>query len=1734
MALVCATISMTAKKNTTINSFQSPDFAFPQDVIENAEAAYKTLTAKGDGLGQLRALMQITCADASRDEASRQANVTRLIDCALTQKDKQVAALFTLYAATVVNNIYESNRWQFNQRNDLPLSPRSTDMSEWSGRMFNDFTDSLMRAAWDGRGDMPIGKLKGVIEFNALTAEYYPTQTDVLASIILENLSDDDEAFKSEILDALLKAHPADSKPWYNVKSLQLLTNRTYDNTDKTKKQLFDLFKSANPLTASIVWYRLTEEFGNPYEGPNANEKYLNELTRLKTLARGTWIENTLKNQIRELKNPNLSLTVPNLNTAGIPVKFKVNSYANISTVKLRFDRYNSSDERNGRYGKPAETLYRTYNLGEKSVNVRDTVLTADIPAGYYRVCAYVNGSGASTTGKTNFTVSALSINVAHFDNSCVAVLTDPLTGMPVEGQPVTFTKNNGKVTHRLTTDANGTVAFDTNSRGTLTTTYRDVFYKQYANAGATVVSEFMAKSLRTSLTTDMGLYHPGDTVRWTGVVMGDSAVAEGQRVNVKMLDTERNTINMTDCITDAYGRISGEFTLPKVIDKTGRFYLNAEVNGYHGQQSFTVSDFKLAGLKLTEIATEPNAADSTAVVSGLLSTYAGTNIANAAIEVTLDNDKGEDSVINTLTDADGRFRVTVPYPAETEANDFLTCTVSAVGPDGERTDVYNTFNSVYKFNLDLKEISGSSHDIVKPFEFSATLKDAYGKEQTATLTWKLRRDGMAVKQGVLDKTGTETLDFTDVKPGRYDLLVQTQDTTLCAERTLFVTLYDSRTTELPVADDILWTPKTNIDPAKGFYIGVSEPGAHATLIYVTDQNRVKAVAMDLQAGYQTVKPDLSDLNGRERKVYMLANHGDKSSLLSFQVKGEDLDAVKVTLENFRDKTFASTAQSWSIKVTDAKGNTLQAAVMLGVIDYRTMLLNAPAKLSVGPRNSSSYLSLDRTYSANVWLNYSNGYQDLVEQAPMAPDWLYEPGYSPRKQSMIRVRGTGNAVMMESDYDMAEMAEPVSAPDMVRTSAANAGGETKKEAKKDGVTLATVNLRTVQQRLALWLPSLTTDANGFAKVDYTLPNENTTWAVRVKVWTKNLRSAGLDTTMIANKPVMVSVNAPRFVRQGDKVTVIANVRNNTAEAVTVKALLDACGADTATVIGKAEKTYQLGANASDVLRLTVNVPVDGDVMFVTMRGVAGGFSDGERLAIPVLPSRARVTDAINFYLNPADSVYTMDLPHAKGKDFGLTLNFTGNPMWTVVEALPQLTSANNYPTADCQAARFFAAAVAKGLMDDHPELEYKFDERTLDGVMSDAVARLADLQKVDGGFMWGPWSTESSLWITENVLDIMSTLIRSGYMPDNGKVKAMIDRAVSYCDVHVQRTDLMYVILRPTFKDVMQTLNGKKVTENTIQYIIKEWRGFDTAIKAEAATALKLNGHANTAALLLSSITQFGTQTPNKGLEFKNVRSLQTYAILLEAYSTIDKDAPEIDGIRQYLIVRKQATDWGNSLITSWIVQSMIDSGTPWVDKAQAPKVLIDGKPLAVEATDRMGNVSTAVKGKTLQIEKAGDIPAYGSVMATYTAQMNDIKAYSDGEISVGKALLVERDGKWVDLGKDKLKVGDKVRVVITVKSDRPMSNVIVSDERAATFEPVDQLPGYVYADALCAYRENRDAVTNLYIDYLPKGTYLIQYDVKVNNAGTFAGGTATAICSQAPSLTAHSSGLVLTVTLTY
>ena len=83
---------------------------------------------------------------------------------------------------------------------------------------------------------------------------------------------------------------------------------------------------------------------------------------------------------------------------------------------------------------------------------------------------------------------------------------------------------------------------------------------------------------------------------------------------------------------------------------------------------------------------------------------------------------------------------------------------------------------------------------------------------------------------------------------------------------------------------------------------------------------------------------------------------------------------------------------------------------------------------------------------------------------------------------------------------------------------------------------------------------------------------------------------------------------------------------------------------------------------------------------------------------------------------------------------------------------------------------------------------------------------------------------------------------------------------------------------------------------------------------------------------------------------------------------------------------------------------------------------------------------------------------------------------------------------------------------------------------RASGLEPVNVLSEYKWQDGLGYYESTRDASTNFFFDHLPKGVYVFEYDLRVNNSGHFSNGITTIQSMYAPEYGSHSQGIRMVV----
>ncbi|GAI58602.1 unnamed protein product, partial [marine sediment metagenome] len=173
------------------------------------------------------------------------------------------------------------------------------------------------------------------------------------------------------------------------------------------------------------------------------------------------------------------------------------------------------------------------------------------------------------------------------------------------------------------------------------------------------------------------------------------------------------------------------------------------------------------------------------------------------------------------------------------------------------------------------------------------------------------------------------------------------------------------------------------------------------------------------------------------------------------------------------------------------------------------------------------------------------------------------------------------------------------------------------------------------------------------------------------------------------------------------------------------------------------------------------------------------------------------------------------------------------------------------------------------------------------------------------------------------------------------------------------------------------------------------------------------------------------------------------------------------------------------------------------------------------EITPEMGNVTVSKKDEGV---------SWGALYWQYFEQLDKITPH-ETPLKLKKKLFIERmtdTGKKIEPVGDKaqLKIGDKIIVRIELRVDRDMEYIHMKDMRASGFEPINVISRYKYQDGLGYYEATRDVSTNFFMSYLPKGTYIFEYPIRVTHKGDFSNGITTIQCMYAPEFASHSEGI--------
>lgn len=1774
---------MTAK-----NTFENPDFSYPEDVMAAADSVLTSRQATD--LDRVNAVTQYARAMTMRDADSLAVVLRRIDDVTAQLTAPDARALLLMYKASMLKAAYQFFSYKIVD-NVLPLDSLPDNPALWSVQHFQHQIQSCV--------DQAIVELESVqcnpLKRYAAIVKWYPNnRTDddsqlkyspYLRDFIFYHAIQCVEGKREQYVAEMCRRAEVGSLEWVEWNSMR---------SDYDPLALYQLFPrgdvgAALLLDAAKRTSRQPDDEQQALQLIDLIDKQLTDSSASLDFA------NDLRNALIVLKRSTVTLeSESSLFAVGSQIKLVLKSRFCSKVGIAVYDSTNSTqsiERRTPLFIKEVETPY-------SGISRLDTIsFRLDTP-GDYSLRLMADGKFHNSYLRDISVLPYVPV-VIPSQKSLSIVLFDATTNLPAANVEVGFISARSKFNSLGCTNSDGILVVDSDkvnrsegrklatrdSRGTCA-------YDVYLNRSSYMERPATAGSIDVQFFTPRRIYHRGDTVQWSLVAYdrGQQSVVPNRTLDLQFVDANGEVFESQSVTTDQYGRAFGRVLLPEDrLAGTYHIRYTKTDSWYNSGLSLEVSDFKIPAFEIVDLDANLNEAN-TYVITGRCRTFSGAAVGFADMKVLEDGQSWYrrinkyEVLARTSAAEDGSFRFEIPADSLAEEG-LVMLKVIANAPSNDAAEASLSIRTgrQAQINFNLRALE---FNLDEPVNINGQVENPAHRAIEVDLNWRLLgNDSTQVASGSFTSNlqGSVALDLSAVPAGKYKLEIAPADSSMAEPISGEICLYSLRQNAVPVSAQYI-SPNKDLTADNGgratIVVGVPVPRQAVLLAAADDSNGVFVAKMvHLQAGFNNIDVQLPSTANRAEFALTFVN-GVKPYVLKYTVNRPDKAQFTIDIESWRDNAVAGSPCKWSINLRRADGAPVDAAMVASLYNRALDMLAGPRPGFLSPDHFAKRIIL--LESPNILHSY--GLRMSLQAETPTLRWLISNdmsslcynymmslsrSYRNAPCRSVGMASTGMAMEACEAAPVCENEESVESSDDRQLSKADSTAEESQ--------IVTTEYRQGDVLEALWLPDLTTNADGSVTIDFTLPNANGRWAFLLSAWTADLHTNGLSREITISKPLMVQPSLPRFLRHSDHATLCATVYNTSDQALDATAIIEVYNPENDSIIASSKQVFSIVANGSAIASVPVVMTTDLRSIGVRVKAASAHFSDGEVNLLPVLEATSTVVESNTFYLNAERPVFEIQLPDNLGEN--TTLQYCQNPIWEVVKTLPQLYC-GEIRTATGAASALFGAAISQGIAAQHPEvLEginlwmekggdalrsalYKNEELklatlsqtpwmaaaasqtermqrialTLDSdnataVYNNAIKRLAALQNPDGGFRWIECYDESSLWGTVTVLKYLGMANSCGLLPDDHNLNEVVDKAFSYLDRNTKDIEIDYALVYSLFPErKSSTLAGKQAIGDAVEYILAHRQDLTTASRAVAALVLEANGRHASAVELLRSLRQFQIKSPLAGISYPSVDNINSYAHILMAFAKIDPQPAELDAMRQWLVLRAQVTDDLGTWCPTYLIYAILGSGSEWTSLPDDASVItIDGQAITPDRFEQLtGNIvyrlPASASGSTLRIDRPADSSvSYGGVTTISTRPTADIQAHALPELSISKRILAQRNGQWAET--TDLIAGEQVRVDLTVTSARDMEYVTIDDQRAANLQPLpsEQLARTVWASSTLFYRENNDDCTRLFVHFMPRGSYHFQYTMTVTTAGTFASGLATIQSQLAPAVTAHS-----------
>lgn len=1512
---------------------------------------------------------------------------------------------------------------------------------------------------------------------------------------------------------------------------------------------------------------------------------------------------------VRNLQNLNIRLSRLNITADN---EYDAQDEATYKMLLKKTTKLHQKDFSRNYYGRP------DYEEVKDSIEIG-----GNLPLGAYLMEVTSDNTGIAPQREL-FYVSNLAVMIQQLpDDRHRYVVVNATDGQPVSGAKIVLYDRNyddktGKfkrVIHaRMTTDDQGEAYFKNVDGKVLIYTSTDKF----APAKDIYLSraryyEKKDDETKYQLFTDRAIYRPGQKVHATAVSYivkkGLDASVPGKSMELKFILRDANWKQVAEqkATTDEYGTASVDFELPQG-GQTGMYHVS--VNN-RANSSFRVEEYKRPTFEITfpKVNEKYNWSD-TVVVKASAKTYAGVPVQGAKVEyqVTRRNQLwwwgagSAGQLVKTdscVTREDGTFDVEIPLEAslsgkdEADMSDFMR--------------IARFFN--FEVSAIVTDISGESHEGVmslplgtKPTILTVDLPKRIETDSLKTVTFAYRNaSGMEISSNLKyridkgewkDAEANAPISMAVLPSGVHEMEAICGQDTLQQKFTLF-SIKDTHPME-PTTEWYYQTAKTFPRDGKPVYVqvGSSENGAHIVYSIIAGNKLLEKGAWELGDSIVTLpftyKPEYASgvvIN------YSFVKNGECYTRKISIARPLPEKKLNITWKTFRDRLTPGQKEKWTLQITTPDGKPAKAQLMSVLYDKSLdQLADHTWKMSLGFSQwlpDCYWKSNLKYYEMGLSGTYPTKYYDEKELEVDQFDGKYF-SFSAYMQAVELCKlerssgGTVESVRIQKDELVQEEGRVMKTrgSNMIRVAAAApsvnkvfdvveempqfAGGSS----SDAGQFLDKVQIRENLNETAFFYPALESDNQGNVAINFTLPESVTTWKFMGLAHDKEMRNGCLVDEAVAQKTVMVQPNMPRFLREGDKATIVAKLSNTSDKKVSGNARMQIIDPETNKVVWQKTQGYKIDAEGSAIVSFDVSGLKEG--VYINKVVAAGnGYSDGEQHYLPVLSNRELVVNTLPITLHqPGEQSFDLSKlflnkegKQAKGaEDAKVTVEYTNNPSWLMVKALPSISNPDEEDAISLMSAIYantITTHIQKTLsLDNHSQKNLSQETIRL----QNQVEKLKKLQNPNGSFSW--WNgMKGSRYMTTSVAEMMVRLNAvAGVQKSTAK---MLTSAINY--LSWQTTQEVREMKKMEEKKhkvspsemalhylYIVAMDGtcvklKAPALNDMDYLLGKLKKMTGSLtiygKAKAAVILALNYDYKTAADYLKSMEEYSVYREDMGryydtrkayyswrnykiptevaaIEALQALDAQSIAAISSASSAISKQQT-IEEMQRWLLMSKRTQVWDTPVNTVDAVYAFMKGNeSNWSRKAENAVLKLDGKQLPMpQDSTTLGYVKTEKAGKasTLSINKKSDYTSWGAVYAEFKQPLSEIASLESG-IKVSRKVENQK----------KAKVGDKIKVIITITADRDYDFVKIVDKRAACLEPVNQLSGYQWG--MECYVSPKDNTTNFYFDRLSKGKHFVEMEYYVDRKGDYQSGSCTAECTYSPEFGGRTEAYKMTV----